>query len=501
MDIATTDVTTKIESGAIRGRVVDGAATYLGIPFAAPPVGRLRFQAPQPVPRWQGTRDCFDYGPTAPQPDRGKTLIPEPMVDGDDYLNLNVFTPTDAMAGSEPGLPVLVWIHGGGFFGGGNRSPWFRGNTFTRDGIVFVSINYRLGAEGFMPMRGAPSNRGVLDWLAALQWVQDNIAAFGGDPDNVTIAGQSAGAMACTYLLAMPRARGLFRQVIGMSGSIGMGLSAERAEAIARDFKAALGVADNADEIARIPVDRFLAAQTKLSGEEGGPPNVAAQRMARGLLFQPVVDGELIPQSAAQAVAKGVGADIPVLLSFTSEEFCFMTKAGQAPYSAGDLAKGLALLGLTDREAAAYAAFHRDRKPDEVLGLAISDRCFRAQGVRMAEARIGAPAPTYLCEFRWSPTPPTPEAFGACHCIDVPFAFDMMDAPELARMAGPNPPQSVATAMHGGFARFVKSGDPGWAAYRAEGRTAMLLDEHSRVEKDPFRDERALWDGARWIPG
>jgi len=160
--------------GRVRGRQAEGAYTFLGIPFAAPPVGPARFAPPHPVPAWDGVRDCTEYGPTALQPSRGATLIPEPTRPGDDSLNLNIFTPDLGQAR----LPVLVWIHGGGFTAGSNSSPWYRGTRFARDGVVLVSINYRLGIEGFLYVADAPApaNRGVLDWLAALEWVHEHIA-------------------------------------------------------------------------------------------------------------------------------------------------------------------------------------------------------------------------------------------------------------------------------------------------------------------------------------
>src|SRR5688572_28087277 len=175
-------------SGTVRGFVEDDTKIFLGIPYAAPPVGEHRFLAPAPPASWDGVRDALAYGPTAPQKDPVTTIIPEPVEPGDDFLNLNVFTPDLGAAD----LPVFVWIHGGGFVSGCNRSPWYRGTRFTRDGVVVVTIGYRLGVEGFLEIEGAPSNRAVLDWIAALEWVQKNIAAFGGDPSKVTIGGQSA---------------------------------------------------------------------------------------------------------------------------------------------------------------------------------------------------------------------------------------------------------------------------------------------------------------------
>ena len=193
-----------------------GVHSFLGVPYAASPTGADHLRAPRPPDSWDGVRRCDSYGATAPQPAQGFTIVPEPIIVGDNCLNVNVFTPD---IGAAAALPVLVWIHGGAFVNGCNASPWYHGRSFARDGAVVVAVNYRLGIEGFLPLQGAPTNRAVLDWLAALEWVQDNVAAFGGDPTNVTIGGQSAGAMACATLLAVPRAVGLFGRAILMSGA------------------------------------------------------------------------------------------------------------------------------------------------------------------------------------------------------------------------------------------------------------------------------------------
>ena len=210
----TADVIAVTAQGRLRGARDGQALRFLGIPYAESPATAGRFGAPAASGRWDGIRDALRYGATSPQPDRGITLIPEPIIAGDNELNLNVFTPDLGAAR----LPVLVWIHGGGFFGGCNASPWYRGGPFARDSVVLVSIDYRLGAEGFLEVPGAPANRAVRDWVRALEWVQENIAAFGGDPGRVTIAGQSAGGGACAALLGVPAARGLFRGATCMSG-------------------------------------------------------------------------------------------------------------------------------------------------------------------------------------------------------------------------------------------------------------------------------------------
>lgn len=495
---ASADIVVSTEAGRVRGRIVNGTAAYLGIPYAAAPIGTLRFQAPQPHGGWADVRDCLEYGPTAPQPAPQMTLIPEPHSDGYEYLNLNIFAPIGASK-----APVVVWIHGGGFVGGCNRSPWFRGHRFAQDGVVLVAINYRLGAEGFMPMRGAPGNRGILDWIAALRWVRDNISAFGGDPANVTIAGQSAGAIACTYLTTIPEAKGLFHRLIGMSGSIGFGLSAEPAGTIAARFREILGVSDDAAEMARVPVSRFIEVQVTIGGGAQRAslplPNVIADQMGQGLLFQPVIDGGLITQSAVLSIVEGKGADIPMMLSCTAHEFDFTTAIPDTPYTPDDLAVGLGLLGFIPRDIEAYTVLRKDLSPMTAIGRAVSDKYFRARAVETAEIRMSAPQPTFLSEFRWSPSPPAPGNFGACHCIDVPFAFDVLDDPDVARLCGDSPPQHLASRLHRAFVDFAKHGDPGWEPYREGARVAMLFDASVTQQRDPFQAERAVWSALSWI--
>ena len=223
-------------SGRVRGAWRGTSAVFLGIPFAAAPVGELRFLAPAPVTPWSGVRDALAYGPT---PQRrvavGVTTIPEPAIGGDDILSVNVFTPalTPAAAAPPAGLPVLVWIHGGGYWAGSSASPWYDGAAFNRDGVVVVTVSYRLGFEGFGWIDGAPLNRGILDQIAALEWVQDNIREFGGDPGRVTVGGQSAGAGSALALLSSPRTDGLFHGVIAQSPPM-YGLNPATAEDIGR---------------------------------------------------------------------------------------------------------------------------------------------------------------------------------------------------------------------------------------------------------------------------
>src|SRR4051795_4741529 len=210
----TVETIVRTRHGALQGRTADGVTAFKGVPYAAAPFGPRRFAGPEPSPSWDGVRDALAFGPTAPHPGYAPPyadLLPDPVLPGEDCLNLNVWTPDAGAAG----LPVMVWIHGGAFVNGSGAVPTYDGSAFARDGVVLVTINYRLGVDGFLQFPDdGPANRGLLDQVAALRWVQDNIAAFGGDPARVTVGGESAGAMSVGCLLAMPSAEGLFAQAV-----------------------------------------------------------------------------------------------------------------------------------------------------------------------------------------------------------------------------------------------------------------------------------------------
>src|SRR6478752_5604268 len=253
----------RLRDGIVRGRVEAGVISFLGIPYAAPPFGPNRMLPPQPVPAWAGERDATSFGPTVPKgdyPPQYASLFPEVVIPGEDCLNLNVWTP-DADAG---GLPVLVWIHGGSFMNGSGSVGAYDGAAFARDGVVCVTINYRLAAEGFLYLGDGVANLGLLDQLAALKWVQDNIAAFGGDPARVTVAGESAGAMSVTTLLAMPSASGLFRRAITQSGAAAHTLTPEIGLTVTRTLAETLGVEPTREAIAGVELDRLVQAASDL---------------------------------------------------------------------------------------------------------------------------------------------------------------------------------------------------------------------------------------------
>ncbi|MFT3797417.1 carboxylesterase/lipase family protein [Microbacterium sp.] len=482
-DVPTAHVEASTRAGRVRGawRDIPGtavrSAAFLGIPFAKPPVGDLRFAAPVPVAPWEGVRDALAFGATAQRGDPGVTLIPEPSVPGPSTLNVNVFTPAPGDTAAR--LPVLVWIHGGGYFAGSPASPWYDGRSFNRDGVVTVSISYRLGFDGFGWIEDAPSNRGVRDWLLALEWVQENIAAFGGDPGRVTIAGQSAGGGAVLTLLGMPAAQHLFHSVYALSGATA-DVAPARAEALGLDIAARLGVAPTRAGLSAVSEEGILEAQ-KAATDISGPD--ALSRMAEeGLGLGPTIDGDLITRPTLESLRAGVGADKPLVLGATDDEFTMALAEAAGTLRWIPLSVLLGRVGLRGAARKAYLAANRDvvrRGHAAVLGRYLTDRMFRTGVVTTARAR-GA-APTWVYRYSFRSTQPGMVRGLAVHCIDVPFWFDCLDplqpegSVQLDNLTGPNPPQSLADATHAAAVALVVDGDPGWPAWSATPGTARVF--------------------------
>jgi para-nitrobenzyl esterase len=484
--------------GTVRGIRHGAGQAFLGIPYAEPPIGDLRFAAPSPPPPWDGVRDASAYGATPLRRDFGDTtLIPEPPVPGDATLNVNVFTPA---ADPDSRLPVWVWIHGGGYTSGSPASPWYDGAAFARDGVVTVTLSYRLGFDGFGWIEGAPQNRAVRDWLAALEWVRANIGFFGGDPGRVTIAGQSAGGGAVLTLLGMPAAQPLFHRVWCSSPALG-DIAADRSRAIAARLAAVLDVAPDRDGFASVDPDVIVGAQERATQE----PGTKGLAVARGLLHDgvglgPVVDGELIARPTLESVRAGTGADKPVVIGANDDEFTMITMGSKIlRFVPARLALGA--LGATSRAASAYLRDNRAvrrRGTGRLVGRYVTDRTFRAGVARFADARAAgkgtdaSPAPTWLYRLAWT----SPTHGIALHCLDVPFVFDVLDAPRVTEIAGASPPHALADAMHGAAVAFVRDGTPGWAP-APEGRRgrARLFDVGSSapdVVSDAYASVNAL---------
>ncbi len=488
------DQTVATKYGMLRGQVRDGVVGFLGIPYAASPTGALRFRAPVPPEPWDGTRDAIAYGPTPPKPDYPApfdTIFAEPNIEGDDWLNLNVWTPGPLRPGA--GLPVMVWIHGGAFANGNSAIPLYDGQAFARDGVVLVSINYRLGIDGFALLPGVPANRGLLDQVAALEWVRDNISAFGGDPANVTIFGESAGAMSVVTLLAMPAADGLFARAIAQSGAAQAAAAPADAALVTAELGRVLSTTVTADRLAQVDLPALIAAQAAVRDALAASPDPArfgASIVASTMPFIPVIDGDTLPEHPLAAIAAGRSSSVPLLIGTNSDEFrTFLVPSGMAALVTDEVLASMGgAVGATADVIATYRASRPGASPGDLLAALLTDRFFLLPALAVAEARADAPAATYFYEFAWRHP-----MVGAGHGLDVPFVFDNLTAEGAELVAGPDAPQDLASEMHAAWTRFAASGEPGWASYDASRPVRVFDAGSSSVSNDPHSNERTAW--------
>jgi carboxylesterase type B len=506
--------------GALRGSVAGGIHVFLGVPYAAPPFGANRLRPPQPVEPWSGWRDATRLGPEPPQaapPSSGGTRSGaeenweevgqafaqvERAVDTEDCLNLNLWTPDPGASG----LPVMVWIQGGMFELSSTAA--YDGSHFARDGVVCVVLNWRPGAEGFLHVGDGIDNLGLLDQVAALEWLRDNVAAFGGDPGNVTVFGESAGAMSIGMLLATPRAEGLFRRAILQSGAAHHVTPAPDALRIAGYLAEKLGVAPTREDIAAVGVERLLVAQAALKADlmaHPDPDRWGAAVIPSMMPWQPVLDGDVLPGNPIERIAAGSGGSVDVLVGTNTDDWrLWLVVSGAIGHITDEILlapvarcgnQSLAAYGLpADRALAAYRERYPGASPGDVLAAVQTDWWMRMPAVRLADARVGGVGATFMYEFAW----PSP-GLGAVHALEVPFVFDTArpDAPLFGSLVGPDPPQELAATMHAAWIRFATTGDPGWPAYDLGRRATMRFDTTSEVVDDPRPWERALWEGIR----
>lgn len=466
-DDVTAEPVVTTSRGAVIGAADAGIHRYLGVPYALPPFGPRRFALAVPVPAWEGVRETTAFGATAPQdPYWGPIgeLLGSVEIAGEDILTVNIWTPASATPGA---LPVLVWYHGGALERGTPALPAYDGTAFARDGVVFVSIGYRLGAEGFSVLAGAPRNLGLSDAAAGLQWVTREIAAFGGDPERITIVGESAGGALVAALLSRPDTAGIPAAAIIESGPLDAAPLA-RAERVTRALAKRLRVPATAEGFRSVTPRALLdarrdqsAGSTPLSGTPG---------------YTLAVDPDTLPVSPAQALRS---IRIPLIIGTNTDEYrLWFTPDELARISPLKLTLARLVARIPRLAVTRYREALPGATPGELLGQVITDRILRAPAVRMADARTAA---TYVYEFAW----PSPvRGLRAAHALEIGFVFDRLAADDSVVMVGRDAPQPLADRVHGDWVRFLRTGDPGWPTFGAA-REVQVYDTPARVAALP----------------
>lgn len=481
-------------TGDVRGRQLAAVRHFVGVPYATSPIGDRRFAKPQAPVAWQDVREAHVPGATAPQRLRAVPgLAIEPLVGtgwtpGDDYLTLDVWTPDAAQD-----LPVMVFIHGGGFVIGSKDAAVQDGATFARDGIVCVSINYRLGVDGFLPIPGVPTNLGLRDMIAALQWVQKEIAAFGGDPANVTIFGESAGAMAIANLVVSPLATGLFRRAIIQSGHGAMTRDIPVARRLVDKLARLLSIPATREGFASVPTETMLdaveavslpTARIDLRGSDGREPVFGISR------FVPVHGDDVLPVQPLDALKAGAGKDIDVLIGTNAEEMNLYLVPTGVRDKIGRLLAWLVLRKSQPDAWAVLKAYGAGRKRGgQALADALSDLVFRAPARRFAEEHRGR---THVYELEWRSGAFGGE-LGAAHAIENPFVFDTLAAASGPEgILGEHPPQELATRIHRLWVDFARDGSLPWAPFDRETRQVYRLEAGEAVHEPVMPAARFL---------
>ncbi|HXC57002.1 MAG TPA: carboxylesterase/lipase family protein [Rhizomicrobium sp.] len=485
---------TEIAQGRLQGAARDGVLRFNGIPFARPPVGRLRWRMPEAAEPWAGVRDATMFGNIAPQvaSASGAVLGGTPGTRSEDCLYLNVQTP--GCDGAR--RAVMVWIHGGAFNTGAGSVGTYNGKYLVpRGDIVLVTINYRLGAFGFLNLHDATNGRlpgtgaeGLADQIAALLWVKDNIAAFGGDPGNVTIFGESAGGMSVGALLAAPAAKGLFHKAIAQSGASDIGHGREVSAKVARHVLDKLGTAD----ATQLPWESILEVQKDLLA--------APREVGVGMPFAPTIDGTLLPRRAIDCVAEGSAAGVPVLTGTTRDEARLFTIAATRLKSLDEAGLRRMTVGLAgEAQADAIVAAYQGGTPFDRWNDIMTDHMFFVPATRLLDAQA-AHAPVYGYRFDW-PSPFLDGALGACHALELGFTFGTYQVKAAAPFFGSGPKaDALAAEMMDSWIAFAKSGNPSndtsgaWMRYDDRKRATMIFgDGMPHIAAAPNEARRQAW--------
>ena len=469
-----------LPDGIVEGYAEAGVRRFFSLPYAAAMTDENRFRAPQPAEPWHGVRDATRPGACAPQnpipPSELDTdsVMRRPDVAGPDYLTLNVYSP------DQPGgpRPVMVFIHGGSFVAGNKDAPVYDGAAFARDGVVCAVINYRLGIEGFLPIPGVPTNLGLRDMIAALAWLKANVGKFGGDPENVTVFGESGGAYSIAALLVSPLAAGLFRRAICQSGHVHLSRDVSVMQRVVKRLAKRLRIAPDRYGFLSRSTEQLLGAQDRimrsslwldLRDSEGRDPSFGISR------FMPVHGDDVLPEPPLEALKRGAGRDVDLLIGSNAEEANLFFVPGGVQKKINRWMARFFLSRAVPKAREALRAYGLDNKGEaagRVLTRAMTDLMFRWMTRRTAELHQGR---TFVYEFEWR-SPALGGELGAAHAVELPFVFDTLSNASGERgLVGPAPPQALADSIHALWIHFAKEGSAPWPEYEPETRQVFSL--------------------------
>lgn len=498
ISVSTDELTVQTLTGKVKGTLENKVCVWRGIPYAKAPVGELRFCAPQAAESWQGVKETIDFGYTAPQP---KSSLNGKKAQKEDCLFLNIWSPK----ADGKKRPVMVWIHGGGFVVGSSSSDLYNGSKLAHNGdVVVVNFNYRLGILGFLYFEHGgkqfENNLGIQDQIAALKWVRDNIAAFGGDPEQVTIFGESAGGTSVQTLLACAAAKGLYKRAIAESGPASILWQPETAHMFTQKYLSILGINESQLQLLKtLPVDTLIKAQETLE------KYMIAETEHK--VFSPVIDGKLLAQNISQCLSPAQSGNVALMIGTNKDEATIFAskRLKMAPDNAKDLEQQFfhhLSPAEIERVTAVYKKYPKKRG---VLNIE-TDAIFRIPAIRIAECQ-SMHSPVYMYRFEWSSSILNTLGLRSFHGLEIPFIFGSEESSlgkYLKVISTKKLRTRLTNQMQGAWINFARYGNPNgavegeWKPYTKETRATMIFDRHSRVVNDPESEKRQVWEGVNY---